>query len=53
MFETTWVEPAIGKVDASIWRKHKKTGIITQFDRGAKLENYRAKIILSSNEHTN
>lgn len=53
MFETTWLEPAIGKVDASIWRKHKKTGIITQFDRGKKLENYRAKIILSSNEHTN
>jgi len=27
------------------WRKHKQTGIITQFSRGAKLDAYRLKII--------
>ena len=45
MFETTWIEPVEGKTDASLWRKHKQTGIITQFDRGKKLDAYRAKII--------
>jgi len=45
MFEPVWVEPVEGKIDASIWRKHKNTGIVTQFDRGKKLENYRLKLI--------
>jgi|TARA_R110000824_G_scaffold10882_1_gene47672 hypothetical protein len=44
MFSQEWVEPAVGKVDASIWRKHKQTGIISQFNRGKKLEDYRLKI---------
>lgn len=39
------IEPAAGKVDASVWRKHKQTGIITQFARGKSLKDYRAKII--------
>ena len=41
MFEPEWVEPATGKVDASIWRKHKQTGIVSQFNRGKKLQDYR------------
>lgn len=45
MFEPVWVEPVEGKTDASIWRKHKQTGIVTGFDRGKKLENYRLKLI--------
>lgn len=45
MFEPIWIEPVEGKTDASIWRKHKETGIITGFNRGAKLENYRLKLI--------
>jgi len=45
MFETLWIEPSVGKTDSSIWRTHKKTGIVSQFDRGKKLENYRMKII--------
>lgn len=45
MFEPQWVEPATGKTDASIWRKHRDTGIISQFSRGKKLEHYRLKLI--------
>jgi hypothetical protein len=45
MFEPVWVEPVEGKTDASLWRKHKNTGIVTQFDRGKKLEHYRLKLI--------
>jgi hypothetical protein len=39
------VQPAVGKTDASVWRKNKQTGIITQFARGKALEDYRRKII--------
>jgi len=49
MFEPVWVEPVEGKVDSSIWRKHKNTGIVTQFDRGKKLEHYRLKLISQDN----
>ena len=48
MFEPIWVEPAEGKTDASLWRKHKETGIITGFNRGKKLEEYRLKLIKAS-----
>jgi GNAT superfamily N-acetyltransferase len=41
MFEQESVEPAQGKTDSSIWRKHKDTGIISQFARGKKMNDYR------------
>tara|TARA_R110000796_G_C14537058_1_gene432510 strand:- start:735 stop:1340 length:606 start_codon:yes stop_codon:yes gene_type:complete len=49
LFEQIWTEPEEGKVDSSIWRKHKETGIITGFNRGKKLEEYRAKLIGKEN----
>jgi len=48
LFEPEWVEPVEGKTDASIWRKHKDTGLITQFSRGKKLDEYRMKLIKES-----
>lgn len=51
LFQDLTVEPAVGKADASIWRKNKQTGIITQFARGQQMRDYRAQII-SKNETT-
>jgi hypothetical protein len=51
LFQDLAVEPAAGKTDASIWRKNKQTGIITQFARGKQMRDYRAQII-SQNEST-
>jgi hypothetical protein len=51
MFEPTWVEPVEGKTDASLWRKHKDTGIITQFARGKKMKDYRLILINKDNEN--
>ncbi len=48
LFEDTIIEPAIGKADASLWRKNKQTGLVTQFIRGKAMKDYRAKIIASS-----
>ena len=48
LFDDLIVDPAKGKTDASIWRKHKKTGLITGFNRGAKLKEYRAALIKES-----
>jgi hypothetical protein len=45
LFEPTWVEPAEGKTDATLWRKHKETGLITGFNRGKKLDQYRLMIL--------
>lgn len=45
LFETLAIEPAIGKVDASIWRKNKSTGIVTQFVRGKAMRDYRALLL--------
>jgi hypothetical protein len=45
LFETETIEPAVGKVDATIWRKNKSTGIITQFARGKKMQDYRELLI--------
>ena len=47
LFETVSVEPAIGKTNSSIWRKSKKTGIVTQFIRGKAMRDYRASVISS------
>src|SRR5678809_63493 len=44
LFETIGIEPAIGKMSATEWSKHKQTGLISQFARGKKLRDYRAVI---------
>jgi hypothetical protein len=45
LFETLSIEPAKGTANSSVWRKHKKTGVVTQFVRGKKMQDYRAKIL--------
>lgn len=45
LFEDSTVSPAVGKTDASIWKKNKQTGLVTQFIRGRALADYRAKVI--------
>lgn len=50
LFAPEWVEPVKGKTDSSIWRKHKQTGLVSSFDRGQKLQDYRLKLINSSNK---
>lgn len=44
LFETLAIEPAKGVMDASIWRKNKQLGTVTQFVRGRAMRDYRAKI---------
>lgn len=39
------IEPAKGQQDASLWRRNKQTGLVTQFVRGKRLADYRAKLI--------
>jgi len=51
LFEDIYLEPAVGKTDASIWRKHKETGLVTEFSRGNKMKEYRLKLI-EKNETT-
>lgn len=45
LFETLAIEPAKGVVDASVWRRNKQTGTVTQFNRGRSLSDYRAKLL--------
>jgi hypothetical protein len=45
LFIDTYLEPAVGKTDASLWRKHKETGLVTGFVRGNKMKEYRLKLI--------
>ena len=47
LFETIAIDPAFGKTDASLWRKNKKTGIVTQFVRGKSMREYRAILVNS------
>ncbi len=44
LFDTIAIEPAVGIADASLWRKNKATGIVTQFVRGKSMRDYRAKL---------
>lgn len=50
LFEDIAVEPAQGRVDASVWRKNKQTGLVTQFVRGKAMRDYRARIIQENNQ---
>jgi hypothetical protein len=45
LFDTAAIEAAKGITDASLWRRHKRTGIITQFIRGKTLADYRAIVL--------
>ena len=45
LFEDVEVEPAQGKINATIWRKHRRTGIVSQFTRGKRLKEYRTQLI--------
>lgn len=45
LFPLESVEPAVGKVDASIWRKNKQTGLISSFARGQQLHEYRTLVL--------
>lgn len=49
LFDEVFIDPAVGKADASVWRKHKQTGIVTQFVRGKRMDQYRA-ILMSESE---
>lgn len=49
LFEIKTIEPAVGKADASVWRKNKQTGLVTQFIRGKSMRDYRAKVISGMN----
>lgn len=42
LFVTEAIEPATGKADATVWRKNKQTGLVTQFCRGKAMRDYRA-----------
>jgi len=44
LFALEGVEPAVGVQDASYWRKHKQTGVVTQFHRGKSLRDYKALV---------
>jgi len=44
LFETVAMEPAVGKVNSSVWRKNKQTGIVTGFIRGKSMLDYRATL---------
>ena len=50
LFDDIILEPATGKTDASFWRKHKETGIITGFNRGKQLQQYKMKLINKDND---
>jgi hypothetical protein len=45
LFETLAIEPAVGVADASLWRKNKQTGLVTQFIRGKRMRDYRARLV--------
>lgn len=45
LFETLAIEPATGAVDASLWKRNKQTGIVTQFVRGKSMRDYRALLV--------
>lgn len=45
LFETLAIDPAVGVADASIWRRNKKAGLVTQFVRGKAMRDYRATLV--------
>ena len=45
LFPVIELDAAKGKASSAVWRKNKKTGIVTGFSRGKKLKDYRALVI--------
>ena len=45
LLETIAIEPAVGVVDASVWRRNKSLGVVTQFARGKQMRDYRATLV--------
>lgn len=45
LFAPVHIEPARGETDARVWRKHKSTGLVTQFVRGKRMRDYRAMLL--------
>ncbi len=46
LFDTPELIPAVGKTDASLWRKHKESAVISgQFVRGSKMHQYREHLL--------
>lgn len=41
LFAPALIAPAVGRIDASLWSKHKQVGVTTQFNRGRALRDYR------------
>ena len=50
LFVTEFLEPAKGKTNATLWRRNKQTGIVTQFIRGKTMAQYRARLISLSDK---
>lgn len=50
LFEVIRVEPAVGMADASLWRRNKRTGMVTQFVRGKAMQDYRATLVKADTE---
>ena len=44
IFQSVVVSPAVGKTDASLWRKNKVGGVVNQFSRGKAIKEYREMI---------
>jgi hypothetical protein len=44
------IEPSDGKASAAIWSKTKKVGLVTQFNRGKSLEQYRRALLLGADK---
>ena len=51
LFDDIHLEPAIGKTDSTVWRKHKETGIVSSFSRGNKINDYRIKLITKNDKN--
>lgn len=45
LFADANLQPAIGKADASLWRRNKVSGVVNQFARGKRMADYRNLII--------
>lgn len=45
LFETQFIDAAVGTQSSSVWRKNKQTGVVSQFVRGKKKDEYRALLL--------
>lgn len=53
LFSDFELRPAEGKTNSTLWRKFKKKGVVTGFNRGRALDEYRASIIKSAQSSNN